>query len=213
MRSDKAMTARRGDNDEAWINDLRSNDLMVRDDAARDLRDMLHRGLGKALSKRGRIDEAFLEDVCQDACIKIIDKLGTFSGRSKFRTWAVTIAVRTAFSSMRQRDWHNVSLESMSVDTEFQPGVAPDSPQKIDQESNQALLLKKLEELIGSELTQKQWLAIIAELHGMPLSQIAEKLGSNANSLYKLMHDARKKLRQSLEASGFTIDDVQEAWA
>lgn len=207
------MTARRGDNDDAWINDLRSNDLMVRDDAARDLRDMLRRGLGKALSKRGRIDEAFLDDVCQDACIKIIDNLATFAGRSKFRTWAVTIAVRTALSSMRKRDWHNVSLESISADAAFKPRIATDSPQKTDQENNQAQFLKKLEELIGSKLTQKQWIAITAELHGMPLSQIAEKLGSNANSLYKLMHDARKKLRQSLEASGFTIDDVHEAWA
>jgi RNA polymerase sigma-70 factor, ECF subfamily len=207
------MTARRGDNDEAWINDLRSNDLMVRDDAARDLGDMLRRGLGKALSKRGRIDEAFLDDVCQDACIKIIDNLGTFAGRSKFRTWAVTIAVHTALSSMRKRDWHHVSLESMSADSAFDPGVVINSPQKLDQENDQAQFLKKLEELIGSELTQKQWLAITAELHGMPLSQIAEKLGSNANSLYKLMHDARRKLRHSLEASGFTIDDVHEAWA
>ena len=207
------MTARRGDNDEAWIIDLRSNDLLVRDDAAGDLRDMLHRGLGKALSKRGRIDEAFLDDVCQDACIKIIGKLETFAGRSKFRTWAVTIAVRTALSRMRKRDWHHVSLESMSADSAFDPGVVIDSPQKLDQENDQAQFVKKLEELIGSELTQKQWIAITAELHGMPLSQIAEKLGSNANSLYKLMHDARKKLRQSLEASGFTIDDVHEAWA
>ena len=211
--SDTTMTARRGDNDEAWLNDLRSNDLVVRDDSAGDLRDMLHRGLGKALSKRGRIDEAFLEDVCQDACIKIIDKLGTFSGRSKFRTRAVTIAVHTALSSMRKRDWHHVSLESMSAVAEFKPGIAIDSPEKIDQENNQAEFLRKLEELIRSELTQKQWLAITAELRGMPLSQIAEKIGINANSLYKLMHDARKKLRQSLEASGFTIDDVHEAWA
>jgi RNA polymerase sigma-70 factor (ECF subfamily) len=47
----------------------------------------------------------------------------------------------------------------------------------------------------------------------MPLPQIAEQLGSNTNSLYKLLHDARKKLRHGLEAAGFTIDDIREAWA
>ena len=46
----------------------------------------------------------------------------------------------------------------------------------------------------------------------MPLPQLAEKLGSNTNSLYKLLHDARKKLRRGLESSGFTVDDVREAW-
>ena len=47
----------------------------------------------------------------------------------------------------------------------------------------------------------------------MPLAQVAEKLGSSPNSLYKLLHDARKKLRGGLEAAGFTIDDVREALA
>jgi RNA polymerase sigma-70 factor (ECF subfamily) len=62
-------------------------------------------------------------------------------------------------------------------------------------------------------LTEKQWTAITAELGGMPLPQIAEKLGSNTNSLYKLLHDARKSLRRGLEAAGYAIDDVLEAWA
>jgi len=47
----------------------------------------------------------------------------------------------------------------------------------------------------------------------VPLPQIAEKLGSNTNSLYKLVHDARKKLRSGLEAAGYTVDDFREAWA
>jgi RNA polymerase sigma-70 factor (ECF subfamily) len=71
----------------------------------------------------------------------------------------------------------------------------------------------KLKELIDSQLSQRQWTAITAELAGMPLPQIAEKLDSNTNSIYKLLHDARKKLRSGLEACGFTIEDVHEAWA
>jgi hypothetical protein len=27
------------------------------------------------------------------------------------------------------------------------------------------------------------------------------------------LHDARKKLRNGLEAAGYTVDDVREAWA
>jgi RNA polymerase sigma-70 factor (ECF subfamily) len=56
-------------------------------------------------------------------------------------------------------------------------------------------------------------MAITAELAGMPLQQIADKLGSNTNSIYKLLHDARKKLRRDLEASGFAVEDVRAAWA
>jgi hypothetical protein len=66
---------------------------------------------------------------------------------------------------------------------------------------------------IGTHSGKRQWTAITAELAGMPLPQIALKLEMNTNSIYKLLHDARKKLRRGLESSGFTIEDIHEAWA
>jgi RNA polymerase sigma-70 factor (ECF subfamily) len=205
------MTACR--NDDEWVHDLASEDTALRDDAIRDLRDMLCRGLAKSLSQSGRVDGAFLEDIVQEACIKILEKLNTFAGRSKFRTWAVTIAVRTAVSKMRKRDWQDVSLESFTADAQLDPQIVADPSETSDQTNSRLSLLSRLKELIDSELTGRQWTAITAELGGMPLPQLAEKLGTNTNSIYKLLHDARKKLRRGLEASGFTIEDVQEAWA
>jgi RNA polymerase sigma-70 factor, ECF subfamily len=205
------MTARR--NDDEWVPDLASEDTALRDDAISDLRDMLCRGLAKSLSQSGRVDGAFLEDIVQEACIKILQKLNTFAGRSKFRTWAITIAVRTAVSKIRKRDWQNVSLESFTADAQLDSQMVADASETSDQANSRLSLLSRLKELIDNELTERQWTAITAELGGMPLPQLAEKLGTNTNSIYKLLHDARKKLRRGLEASGFTIEDVQEAWA
>jgi RNA polymerase sigma-70 factor (ECF subfamily) len=205
------LAARR--NDEDWTRDLVSQDTARRDNAVSHLRDVLFRGLSTSLSKQGRVDDAFLEDVVQESSMKILEKLGTFEGRSKFQTWAVTIAVRTAVSMMRKRDWHNVSLDSVTAGAEFDPQLAVAASEMIDQTNSRSRLLSKLKELIDSELTERQWRALTAELAGMPLSEIAEKLGSNTNSLYKLLHDARKKLRRGLEASGFTSEDVRAAWA
>jgi RNA polymerase sigma-70 factor, ECF subfamily len=205
------MTTRRNDDD--WTSDLASEDTALRDDALSDLRDMLIRGLSRSLSKNGRVDDAFLEDIVQESSMKILEKLSTFEGRSKFRTWAVTIAVRTAVSKMRKRDWRNVSLNSVTNNLDFDPQIAVDASETIDQMNSRSMLLRRLKELIDSELTERQWTAITADLGGMPLPQIAEELGTNTNSLYKLLHDARKKLRHGLEAAGFTIDDVREAWA
>jgi RNA polymerase sigma-70 factor (ECF subfamily) len=199
--------------DDHWTTDLASRDAAVREDAVSDLRDMLCRGLLKSLSRDGRIDAAFVDDIAQDACMKILEKLDGFEGRSKFRTWAVTIAVRTAFSKMRTRDWQNVSLTSVTSDAEFDPQIAADGSEITARTNSRSEMLSKLKELIDSELTQRQWTAITADLRGMPLPQIAEKLGSNTNSIYKLLHDARKKLRSGLETAGFTVDDVREAWA
>jgi RNA polymerase sigma factor (sigma-70 family) len=205
------MTVRRDDDE--WTSDLASEDSSLRDDAVNDLRDMLLRGLAKSLTKYGRVDDAFLEDVVQEASMKVLENLGEFEGRSRFRTWAVTIAVRTAVSRMRKRDWQNVSLESLASNSKFDPQMAVDTPETVDQANRRSEMLNKLKELIDSELTERQWTALTAELGGMPLPVIAEQLGSNTNSLYKLLHDARKKLRHGLEAAGITIDDVHEAWA
>jgi RNA polymerase sigma factor (sigma-70 family) len=205
------MTARR--NDGEWARDLASRDASQREDAVNDVRDMLLRGLSKSLSKSGRVDDAFLDDIVQEASMKVLTKLDAFEGRSAFRTWAVTIAVRTAVSKMRTRDWQNVSLDSVTADAVFEPQVAIDTSITSDQTDSRRTVLSKLKELIDTELTEKQWTAITAELAGMPLPQIADKMGSNTNSIYKLLHDARKKLRRGLEASGVTIEDVHEAWA
>jgi RNA polymerase sigma-70 factor (ECF subfamily) len=199
--------------DDNWTGDLASEDAALRENAVRDLRDMLLRGLAKSLSRHGRVDDAFLEDTVQEPCMKILEKLGDFEGRSKFRTWAVTIAVRTAVSKMRKRDWQNVSLESVSSGVEFESRAAVDRSETSVQTAGRSEMLGKLKDLIASELTERQWTAITAELHGMPLPQLAEKLGTNTNSIYKLLHDARKKLRSGLEAAGFTIDELREAWA
>lgn len=205
------MKARRDDND--WTADLAAENTWLRDDAVRDLRDMLYRGLAKSLSKGRGVDDAFLEDIVQEASLKILDKLSQFEGRSKFRTWAVTIAVRTAVGRMRKREWQNVSLETVIRQAEFEPPVTADDAEGREQFLRRSELLQKLKELIASDLTEKQWAALTAELGGMPLQQIADKLGSNTNSIYKLLHDARKKLRRGLEAAGFTLDQVRESWS
>lgn len=199
--------------DDNWISVLASEDMILRASAINDLRDMLLRGLSKSLSKQGRVDDAFLEDIVQEAAMKILENLGTFEGRSKFRTWAVTIAVRTAVSKMRKRDWQNVSLESVTSNAEFNSQAAVDHSESNEQTSSRLEMLAKLKDLIASELTPRQWTAVTAELHGMPLPQIADKLDTNTNSIYKLLHDARKKLRSGLETAGFSIDELRAAWA
>lgn len=94
------MTDRR--NDGEWTADLASVDVGLRNEAVHDLRDMLQLGLARTLSKGGRVDDGFLNDIEQESSIKILEKLCDFEGRSKFRTWAVTIAVRTAVSKNAQ---------------------------------------------------------------------------------------------------------------
>ena len=50
-------------------------------------------------------------------------------------------------------------------------------------------------------------------LNGMPVEVFAEKTGSNRNAVYKLIHDARVKLRQGFEQAGYKAEDVSSVFA
>ena len=82
-----------------------------------------------------------------------------------------------------------------------------------DAQSEREAILATMHRVIQNGLTTKQREALLAELKGMPLDEIARQLGSNRNALYKLTHDARNRLRQGLEAAGFTAEDIGAAFA
>jgi RNA polymerase sigma-70 factor (ECF subfamily) len=46
----------------------------------------------------------------------------------------------------------------------------------------------------------------------MPISEVARRMGTNQNALYKLLHDARKKLKRQMEAAGLSAKVVLEVF-
>ena len=181
--------------------------------ALSDLRDALVRGLRRALSHRAGAGDAFLEDVVQDALVRILERLPQFEGRSQFLTWAMSVAIRVAMSELRRRRWKDVSLDEVVVGGDLTPGRAIVDEPGPDAQSEREAILAAMHELIRNGLTTKQREALLAELRGMPQDEIARQLGSNRNALYKLTHDARKRLKRGLEAAGFTAEDIGAAFA
>ena len=51
----------------------------------------------------------------------------------------------------------------------------------------------------------------MAELKGMPHAEIATSRGGTRNAVYKLTHDARKRVQAQLQAAGIFAHDV--LWA
>jgi RNA polymerase sigma-70 factor (ECF subfamily) len=181
--------------------------------ALSDLRDALLRGLRRALSHRAGVDDAFLEDIVQDSLVRILERLSQFEGRSRFLTWAMSIAVRVAISELRHRRWKDVSLDEVIAGANLTPGRAIDDDPGPDTQWERETILDAMHEVIQDDLTEKQRAALLAELRGMPQDEIARHLGSNRNAVYKLTHDARKRLKRGLEAAGVTAEDVRAVFA
>jgi len=169
-----------------------------------ELRNYVRRGLRRAISG---VDDAEIEDFTQEALLRILRRRDSFKGESRFSTWAMAVALRVAFSALRRRRYRERVVD---IDTELAESVAsltsdvPD-PQR---DSERADLLSTLRRAIAEDLTERQRGAVLGELQGVPSEALAERLGINRNALYKLHHDARKKLKGAIVAAGFSPADV-----
>lgn len=193
-----------------WVGRLRGQPA-VRDAAITELRDILIRGLSGPMAMRygGGLQP---EDVVQDALIKILDSLDQFAGRCRFTTWAMTIATRIGISEMRRKHYQDVSIESFQTDDNTPVEIAVDDSIDVAAGVDRTAMVRCLQSLIEG-LSPKQQFAIRGQLAGLPVEIIAQKSGSNRNSVYKLVHDARVKLKSGLEAAGLSAEDFAQTFA
>jgi RNA polymerase sigma-70 factor (ECF subfamily) len=170
------------------------------------LRAKLVKGLRQALASRGVGDDV-CEDFAQEALVRIRERLPTFRGDSRFMTWALSIALRLAFDELRHSRWKDVSFEEITSDSgslTFEPCAEATQEKVLLRER----VLAALREVIEQRITEKQRAVLLAEFQGMPDAEIAASLGMTRNALYKLSHDARKRVKAHLEASGFSPEDA-----
>src|SRR5690606_31286758 len=74
-------------------------------------------------------------------------------------------------------------------------------------DAEQTELLEAVGDAIDRELTPHQREVLVAlALNDVPIDVLAERLGTTRGALYKTIHDARRKLRRCLAASGHEID-------
>lgn len=178
-----------------------------RDQAIGELRDILVRGLRISLANLycGGLQA---EDVAQEALLKILDSLDSFEGKSRFTTWVMSIATRIGISELRRKHYQDVSLEAVTDGESSSFEMVVDESETAEQNFQRQRLTGTLQQLIASELTQKQRVAIQALLGGIPIEVIAKRTGSNRNAVYKLIHDARVRLKAGLEDAGVELTDI-----
>jgi RNA polymerase sigma-70 factor (ECF subfamily) len=92
--------------------------------------------------------------------------------------------------------------------------ISPGDPLKAVQSGNPEMALQQEEvwsmlKRIVEDLTSRQRFVLIASaFQGMPLDLIADRLGTNRDNVYKILHDARKKLKRCLTKRGLTAEEL-----
>lgn len=203
---------------EQWLADLKGPpDIQAL--ALEDLRQRLQRGIFYYLS-RERSDLSQLssqeitqmaEDLAQDATLRVMENLGSFRGDSRFTTWATKIAVRVAISDLRRARYKDFSLDDLTADGDLLPASAVQvnsaPPLGPEDETERSDVMQRISRALKDVLTERQYQALVAvALQGVPLEILAERMGTNRNALYKLLHDARRKLRDHFEDEGLSMN-------
>jgi RNA polymerase sigma-70 factor (ECF subfamily) len=181
--------------------------------ALADLYDLLVRGLKAALGSYGGGVEANVGDFAQEALIKITGNLDSFRGESRFTTWAQKIAMNVSLTELKRRRWRDVSLQDLFAQREA-ADRGPAAPQLTPEElALQDMVLGELRRMVDEVLTDRQREAVVAVLlEGMPFSEVASRMGTNQNALYKLLHDARRTLKRQMQAAGLSPQEVLAAF-
>ena len=205
---------------EDWLSDLRADD-MRQETAIADLRNLLLRTVLFIFSRNpGDLSrlaheevQQLAEDCAQEALIAVLDHLNDFRGDSKFTTWAYKFAVNIALTAARRERWRGVSLDQMSYsadgalfDRELQDKSSVSTP---DQSAMQDDVYNIIQEVIEHDLTEKQRQVLIMIIfHEIPMDEVVQQLGTNRNAVYKMLHDARRKIKGILQVHGFEVDET-----
>jgi len=218
-------------NDQEWVSQLQSGDPGVQRQAFLDLGQYLYRAVYNYLCMRRTtlvrlrdMEQEELEELArgftQEALRVIWEKLPTYAGRGKFTAWAATIAVRIAGYELRKPHWQERRLPLKAgnpsdgddlVDSQWQwRDVEALSPERSAQQRE---ILSLIEAAIREDLSERQRWAFIAQFFEERSSDdIAREMGTTRTAVYQLIHEARKKVKRRLLETGYTLEDILEAF-
>jgi RNA polymerase sigma-70 factor, ECF subfamily len=197
--------------DQSLLYGLRSSGA-DRDAAIVELHDLLLRAARFELNRRrGSLAYVSHEDVddlatqaADDALVAVLGKLDSFRGASRFTTWAYKFALLEAGVKARRRAWQE---REVVLGEEAWPMLADPAP-SAHQALEETELLEAIRQAVHATLSPRQREVFSAlALNEVPVDVLAERLGTTRGALYKTLHDARRKIRDTLSAAGHGLND------
>ena len=191
-----------------WTRDL-STTGAGRDDALGRLHDLLLRAAHSEAGRRRwlypEIAGPELDDICRqaadDAVVAVTRKLDTYRGASRFTTWAYGFVVFEVSVKLRRHAWHGGTIPTADDDATWDRLAVRGTSAQARVESGE--LLDALRRAVREELSPRQREVFVAvALNDVQIDVVAGQLDSTRGAVYKVLHDARRKLRLRLEREG-----------
>lgn len=184
----------------AFLNRLRQREPEALAEAVREHA----RPLFRAARAMGFADDE-AEDLVQDVFTTFLEKLDRFEGRSQLRTWLFGILHHKAHERHRAS---GVEERTDSIDAIFESRFDSSGKWTRPPDDLERLFLsKEAGELIGACMeglpANQRSAFVLKEVEGVESSEICKILGVTVTNFGVLMHRARLRLRECLEAKGW----------
>ena len=188
-----------------WLASLRGP---RRDEAIAKLHGLLLRVARNEIQRRnsgGQITGPEVDDLAHqaaaDSVLLVTRRLDDFRGDSRFTTWAYKFVIFEVSSKLGRHFWKHRRVTSDIPDWEHLPdrfGIVPaDVVEGLD-------LMAAVRTAVEACFTPKQrevFVALVVDT--VPLDALVVRMGTSRNAIYKIMFDARQKLRRELIMGGY----------
>jgi RNA polymerase sigma-70 factor (ECF subfamily) len=164
--------------------------------------------------RRGSLPPEILGDLddlahqaADDAVAAIVRKLADYRGASRFTTWAYKFAVFEASSALRREAWRS---RDVTIDDEAWGRVVDAADVDPAVEAQTRELVVAIERAARSGLTpwQREVFTAVTILE-VPIDVLAARHGSTRGAIYKVLHDARRRVRTWLAAEGWQVESTR----
>jgi RNA polymerase sigma-70 factor, ECF subfamily len=142
-------------------------------------------------------------DLCQEAFVRVLERLETFRGQSQFYTWLFRIAVNLTIS--RRRRANRVRFTSLSNDPELGDGPlveASSAPPRLAADPARQVmegeLHRRVLEAIDALDDEHRVVVVLRDIEDMDYEQIAAVLAVPVGTVKSRLHRARAMLRDKL---------------
>jgi RNA polymerase sigma-70 factor (ECF subfamily) len=153
---------------------------------------------GSSLRMRGESLVDLATEAADDALVAVLARLADFRGESRFETWACKFAIYESSAVLRRRLWKERERPPAD-DGELAFATAAAGA---DEQLEHHELLRLLGQAVAEVLSERQRAVFVAvALNEVPIDLVAERFGTTRGAIYKVLHDARRKLRASLAAA------------
>lgn len=140
-------------------------------------------------------DDAELDDLVQATFLSALDAAPRFEGRSQVKTWLLGIAANKARTHRRGAGRRRTALAAVPVDGEGMAAKPPSPSDGVKREQLRERLADAIERLSAKEREA----FLLCDVEGVGGGAAAETLGVPQGTMWRRLHDARAKLRKSLE--------------